>query len=723
MKLGSERVLERLVADESCHGAVFVSYSFDPAFFEEQVLHGLLRLSSDPVEAAPRFLDEARASLQKTPIVCIVDAGQRQPGRRLPYDLIEVDRAIFHPKLTLLLYATHARLLIGSGNLTRAGHGGQTELFFRRDLPYDVPEAVGLLRMVARFLDRAAASARCRGTQIDHVRDELARRTRKVDPVIPSDIAFLSSFESPILPSFLALVPDDWKIRRVSLLAPFHERDDAQSGERNQLTSVLVTLTERAVKQPEIELGVAWEDAPLSGAAAPPSSLEEHLGGLWARVLEEKTGDRAIDYFVLESLTEKQASVRDRRGMARRWSRADLVAELENGRLFPVGRPIVHGPVQATRWLHEQGADIALELHPAQRYENRRPSRRPLHAKLYLVEASQRQKTRTWVLMGSANASRAALLRSAGDEGDGGNVEAMVAFVLDGSHRLADFAPELVRVPIELVHLEGRDFPAAPPNLGAWIEEAVFRARERVLEVRWASQGPASLGAWALCYREQAVARGEGPPDDQTRITDFVLASDAGELVLEAGGSTYSIPILVDDLTALPVSPALADLSLRELLALLGRRVGVERLETLRRPGSKVQVEAVLESIFGEGFGTVDVFKAWWGLAAELARPEQSFSAFRLVIDGPMGARAVWDKLRHTADQGQLARDEAWFYGAELRRTLATAELPEIIDRLDRVALVHAFLADLARDLEALQPEASGRAWMEPILSFYGGKQ
>ncbi len=54
MKLGSARPLERLVAEEPCHGAVFCSYSFDPAFFEEQVLRAVLRLSSDPVEQAPR---------------------------------------------------------------------------------------------------------------------------------------------------------------------------------------------------------------------------------------------------------------------------------------------------------------------------------------------------------------------------------------------------------------------------------------------------------------------------------------------------------------------------------------------------------------------------------------------------------------------------------------------------------------------------------------------
>jgi hypothetical protein len=718
MKLASERVLERLLANETCHGAVFVSYSFDPVFFEQQVLHGLLQLTADPVEETLRFLEEARARLRETPVACIVDASMRQAGRRLPYDLLEVDRVTFHPKLALLLYTTHARLLIGSGNLTRAGHGGQSELFFQRHLAYDAPEAVELLRAVRQFLDQAANVARCRGTQLDRVRDEIKRRTRQIDPVDPTDIAFLTSFGGAILPRFLELVPDDWRIGRISLLAPFHEQDDAQAGHLEELDSVLATFIERTGKKTEVELGVAWEDAPLGVAGVPVRSLEGHLGGLWGRLSTDE-GKKAVEYFILDSLTPKQACVRDHRGTSRRWSRAELTTELENGCLFPVIQPTVHGPAQAARLLTEQGVHITLALHPAQRYEDGRACRRPLHAKLYLVEASRGGATRTWVLMGSANASRPALLRGTDD---GGNVEAMVAFVLDGSYRLADFAPEFVHVPLALVKLTGRDFPPASPNLGAWIEAATFRTRTSILEVRWAAQGPKSLGPWVLRYRDQAVAEGEGPPHQPTCITEFALASDAAELSLETGGGAYSIPILVDDLAGLPVSPVLADLSLRELLALLGRRIGVERLETLRRPGSKLPVDAVLEHIFGQGFGTVDVFKAWWGLATELATPDQSFAAFRLVIEGHMGARAVWDKLRAAAGGDELSREEAWFYGAELRRTLAEIELPVLIDGPDRVALLRAFLDDLARDLEALRPDPAGRVWLEPILSFYGGE-
>jgi len=43
LKIEAGRVLDRLPAEERCLGAVFTSYSFDPAFFEENALRAVLR--------------------------------------------------------------------------------------------------------------------------------------------------------------------------------------------------------------------------------------------------------------------------------------------------------------------------------------------------------------------------------------------------------------------------------------------------------------------------------------------------------------------------------------------------------------------------------------------------------------------------------------------------------------------------------------------------------
>ena len=80
MTVARGRVLDRLPAEEPCLGALFTSYSFDPAFFEDHVLRAVLRLVSDPAEDPERYHHEVRRALQETPVVAIVDAGER-PAR------------------------------------------------------------------------------------------------------------------------------------------------------------------------------------------------------------------------------------------------------------------------------------------------------------------------------------------------------------------------------------------------------------------------------------------------------------------------------------------------------------------------------------------------------------------------------------------------------------------------------------------------------------------
>ena len=158
MRLAERRLLDQaLAAEEPCLGAVFCSYTFDPAYFEDHVLRTILRLRSDPEETPAHFLAEAREALLVSPVVCMVDAGARQPGQRLPYELHLVRKRTFHPKVYLVLYETHARLAIGSGNLTKAGLGQNTEAFFARTIVYGDPAGSALLRAVASFLDDSFA--------------------------------------------------------------------------------------------------------------------------------------------------------------------------------------------------------------------------------------------------------------------------------------------------------------------------------------------------------------------------------------------------------------------------------------------------------------------------------------------------------------------------------------------------------------------------------------
>ncbi|MFQ3452012.1 hypothetical protein PMN64_01595 [Bradyrhizobium sp. UFLA01-814] len=256
MKIESGRVLDRLPAEERCRGAVFTSYSFDPAFFEENVLRAVLRLTSDPVEQVERYHNEARRALQETPVAVVVDAGERRAGRRLPYDLLEVSDVVFHPKSVLLLYRDFARLLIGSGNLTRPGFGENTELFVSTDLIYANDADMSLLDGFDQHLGRIEALVRRTGTQLHQIRNEIQRKSRSASPIPAAGLAFLDSTTGPIMDQFAALIPADALITSVGMLAPFYETDDVDDAGVPDESSVFGAFARRIASESTLDVGL-----------------------------------------------------------------------------------------------------------------------------------------------------------------------------------------------------------------------------------------------------------------------------------------------------------------------------------------------------------------------------------------------------------------------------------------------------------------------------------
>ncbi|MFY0522508.1 hypothetical protein ACN28I_04620 [Archangium gephyra] len=342
---------------------------------------------------------------------------------------------------------------------------------------------------------------------------------------------------------------------------------------------------------------------------------------------------------------------------------------------------------------------------------------RPLHAKLFLITTRRGSRQETFILMGSPNASRRALLA---EPGEGGNVEAAIAFMLEGELSLAEFVPELVACTLEQVAMADRDFPAAPRNLALLVQSAVHDAAERTLCVTWAEGAPPPEAEWTLLYRDQPLVSGGPLPSTPSLFQDFTLSPASCELVLRSGGADFTIPITVLDLAALPADTALSGLNLEELLALLGRRIGRERLATIRTQRGLEGANEVLAALFGEGFGPVDVFRAWWGLENDLNEAQLSVNAFRARLEGALGARAVWNALQGAAGT-TLAREEAWFYGAELARTLRGLDVGSTRDGDEKQQLLGQFLRTLATQLEPLAPSAREAPWLARVVRFYGG--
>ena len=714
MKIASGRVLDRLPQEEKCFGALFTSYSFDPGFFEDHVLRAVLRLTSDPVEQAARYHGEARRALQESPVVVIVDAGERRPGRRLPYDLLEVSDVVFHPKSALLLYEEHACLMVGSGNLTFSGYGGNTELFLTLDLKYADPADSIILRAFAAHLDRIAGFFRQGGTQLSLFREELARRLGvETNEVTSSRIALLDSTTTPIIEQLATLLPATSKIEYIGMLAPFYERDDA--GELD-VTSVFGALAPRATTASVLDVGIAWDNPQLhpEGEILP---LEKGLGRLWAWSHQSEAG-RVVEYLVPSTIGRSTLSYMDQRGIGRRSSIEDAVAAIDERTLWMLPQPIAFAPRQALKAAEARFSEVRLWLHPATRLLEGRPAHRPLHAKLLIVGFSVGSSKGTLVLIGSANMSRRALLLKAGSQQ--GNVELCLAFRLEGAYTLSNFVPELVHAPSSVLELRERDFPEAARNYALVIQEALHDPAKRTLTVTWAKDVP-EMPPWRLTYSGNELSHSAEVPSESLVITNFVLQPTTAEIVLHVDGREYAVPILVTDLVALPAAVIGTGLDLNELLMLLGRRIGTERaVQIAERHKVDGEGSEELTAFFGESFGPTDVFKAWWAVAEDLKDPGLSVQALRLRLEGSLGVGEAWARmLEATTKNDSLQASEVWFYGAELLRAFCEIELPPGVDRTAKEEVLALFTKRVQSDLAGIQLNANGRPWVEKLRAFY----
>lgn len=704
--------LECLESQDPCLGAVFCSYTFDPIFFESHVLRTILKLQSDPDEQLPDFLSEGLKALQGIPVACFVDVDARTPGQRLPYDLRLISGRVFHPKLALLVHQDHATLLLGSGNLTRGGYGDNTELWFPRKLRYGDANDVAALRELLGFLDGVEALASAPSPQLALVRATLTPRLSTA-PAQADARAFhvLHSLQAPLLPTLLELIPRDAEILQLGMLAPFFERDDQQAADLEQVQSLVTyILSSRKSHKAELDLGFGWQGGPLGPPTAVPA-LEQGLGQLW---VHRVPGDPpTIEYFIPLKCTAKTVRYLDHRLKERSWPREDADEAHAARQLYPAAPPIANGPARIVEALANQ-RDLRTWLLPTLRFDDDRPVRRPLHAKLLTLTTERRGTITTYILVGSPNASGRALLHPPPH----GNVELAVVFTAEGTWQLPDLAPELIACPRDQLQLADPVFPASGVDLGRWIDDATYDPRTRELRVLWADGIADPPAPWRLHYVERQLAHGDTPPSGELLVGDFDLLTTSCELTLEIAGVCYSVPIRVTDIGALPVDPVEAQYGLAELIALLSRRIGRERLRHVATQTGRQGTRTVLETIFGEGFTPTDIFRTWKHLAHDLVEENITLAAFRHILAGPIGVRAVWQRMREAIGD-VFTREVVWFYGAELLKTFTELELPADPDQPSKRADLAHFLNDLRADLAALAPDIQGRPWIDPILRFY----
>lgn len=142
-------------------GCVATTFTFAPAFFEEECLGRFLGLETTPADG-PAYLVEREQKLAQIRFPAVlVDQRHARGKRSLRWDLLSarVPAAILHAKVSLLLWSRTARLIVASANLTESGYRRNHEVFGVLDYFHGSESPLSVLIKMTDFLRRAALFA------------------------------------------------------------------------------------------------------------------------------------------------------------------------------------------------------------------------------------------------------------------------------------------------------------------------------------------------------------------------------------------------------------------------------------------------------------------------------------------------------------------------------------------------------------------------------------
>ena len=112
-------------------GCVATTFTFSPAFFEEECLGRFVGLETTPADGAAYLLDREEKLAHLACAAALVDQHHARGMRSLRWDLLSarLPGAILHAKVSLLLWSRCARLVVASANLTEDGYRRNHEVF------------------------------------------------------------------------------------------------------------------------------------------------------------------------------------------------------------------------------------------------------------------------------------------------------------------------------------------------------------------------------------------------------------------------------------------------------------------------------------------------------------------------------------------------------------------------------------------------------------------
>src|SRR3954447_204812 len=167
------------------------TFTFEADFFTQDCLSRFLSLSTitsegDHISSIAALLEE-EDKLSEAQVSVLVDRGSPAEKRNLRWDVlpVHVPGGLLHAKVAVLVWARHARVILGSANLTNAGYRRQVEVALALDLQPECKIPSGLMSSLTaelrRFVDLAPGPVEAAKARAHATLDLLARRTADLD--------------------------------------------------------------------------------------------------------------------------------------------------------------------------------------------------------------------------------------------------------------------------------------------------------------------------------------------------------------------------------------------------------------------------------------------------------------------------------------------------------------------------------------------------------------
>jgi hypothetical protein len=235
---------------------IATTYTFDATFFETECIGRFLQMDTHPSESeSVAYLIEREEKLAGARVHALVDRRHARDKESLRWDVIGilVPQAVQHAKLSLLAWANHVRLIIGSGNLTEPGYRKNLEVFGALDLSRAEGGSKTAVQATLEFLQELASLGV--GTDAaDSPKGRLRESLQRVRTHIRSWPARDESdpvpvFNSPkrsVLRQLRELWPSNSPAREAYVVSPFfdHAPNDARAAEA--LRTLLAQRGDRA---------------------------------------------------------------------------------------------------------------------------------------------------------------------------------------------------------------------------------------------------------------------------------------------------------------------------------------------------------------------------------------------------------------------------------------------------------------------------------------------